>query len=159
MQSCHALRFLVKRVHFVRPYMKSLLFFQTSDRGWPACGRLGRHTSARTKTSARLKIIFLDMTYPKGWTGSLPLCPLIFSCHFVINKTQHNRSTRYASYNSICPYYKRETEGGCSFAVSAARLWNNVPLNTRKLDCIKSLKSNLFKTVFAVQQHLEHFRI
>ena len=20
------------------------------------------------------------MTYPKGWTGSLPLCPLIFSC-------------------------------------------------------------------------------
>ena len=34
--------------------MKSLLFFQTSDRGWPACGRLGRQTSARTKTFARL---------------------------------------------------------------------------------------------------------
>ena len=45
-----------------------------------ACGRLGRQTSARTKTSARLKITFVDMTYPKGWTGSLPLCPLIFSC-------------------------------------------------------------------------------
>ena len=27
----------------------------------------------------RLKITFVDMTYPKGWTGSLPLCPLIFS--------------------------------------------------------------------------------
>ena len=36
-----------------------------------------------------------------------------------INNTQHNRSTRYASYNSICPYHKRETEGGRSFAVSA----------------------------------------
>ena len=31
--------------------MKSLLFFQTWDRGWPACGPLGRQTSARTKTS------------------------------------------------------------------------------------------------------------
>ena len=38
-----------------------------------ACGRLGR------QTSARLKITFVDMTYPKGWTRSLPLCPLIFS--------------------------------------------------------------------------------
>ena len=51
--------------------------------------------------------------------------------------TQHNRSTRYASYNSTCPYYERVTEGGRSlFAVSTARLWNNVSLNTRKLDCV-----------------------
>jgi len=69
------------------------------------------------------------------------------------------RSTRYATYNSICPYYKRVTEGGHSFAVSAARLWNNVPLNARKLDSVKSLKTNLFKTIFAAQQHLDQFRI
>ena len=81
MRCCLAIRFLVKGVHFVCHYMKYLLFFQTSDRGWPACGRLGRQTSARAKTSARLKITFVDMTYPKGWTGSLPLCPLIFSWH------------------------------------------------------------------------------
>ena len=67
------------QVHFVRHYVKSLLFFQTSDRGWPACGRLGRQTSARTKTSARLRITFVDITYPRGWSGSLPLCPLVFS--------------------------------------------------------------------------------
>ena len=36
-----------------------------------------------------------------------------------INNTQHNRSTRYANYNSICPYYKRESERGRSFAVLA----------------------------------------
>ena len=42
------------------------LFSFKPDRGWPACGRLGRQTSARTKTSARLKITFVDMTYPKG---------------------------------------------------------------------------------------------
>ena len=59
---------------------KFMLSFQTSDRGWPASGRLERQTSAETKTFARLKITLVDMTYPKGWTGSLPLCPLIFSC-------------------------------------------------------------------------------
>ena len=36
-----------------------------------------------------------------------------------INNTQHYRSTQYAGYNSICPYYKRETERGRSFAVLA----------------------------------------
>ena len=52
---------------------------------------------------------------------------------------------------AICPYYMRETEGGRSFAVSAARVWNNVPLITRKLDSVKSLKSDLFNTMFAAQ--------
>ena len=79
--------------------------------------------------------------------------------HLTINNTQHNRTMRYASFNSICPYFKRETEGRCSFAVSATRLWNNVPLNIRKSDPIKSLITHLFKTIFAEQQHLAHFRI
>ena len=74
------------------------------------------------------------------------------------NRNQNGRRIGKKVY-SICPYYKRGTEGGRSFSVSAARLWNNVPLNTRKLDSIQSLKSNLFKTVFAAQQHLKHFRI
>ena len=34
--------------------------------------------------------------------------------HLVIHNTKHNRSTRYASYNPMFPYYKRESEGGCS---------------------------------------------
>lgn len=50
----------------------------------------------------------------------------------------------------------RAWEGGGSFAVSAARLWINVPLNTRKLYSVKSLVSNVFKTIFAAQQHWEH---
>ena len=80
MHSSLALGFLVKRENGgARGRLMNIYFFQTSDRGWSACGRLGRQTSARTKTSARLKITFVDMTYPKGWTGSLPLCPLIFS--------------------------------------------------------------------------------
>ena len=79
--------------------------------------------------------------------------------HLAINNTRYDRSTRYASFNSINPYYKRETEGGRSFALSAKRLWNNVPLNIRKSDFFKSLKTHLFKTIFATQQHLDHFRI
>ena len=60
------------------PLHEILLFFQTSDRGWPTCGRLGRQASARTKTSAYLKITFVAITYPIGWTGRLPFCLLIF---------------------------------------------------------------------------------
>ena len=57
----------------------------------------------------------------------------------------------------LCPYYKRDNEGGRSFAVT--RLWNNVPLNIRKSDSVKSSKTHLFKTIFAAQQHLDHFRV
>ena len=98
----------------------------------------------------------VKLTFYERINGSLPG---YLNEHLVINSTQHNRSTRYASYNSICLHYKGETEGGHSFAVSAARLWNYVPLITRKLNSVKSLKTNLFKMIFAAQQHLEHFRI
>ena len=43
------------------------------------CGRLGRQTSARTKTFARLKITFVDMTYP----GQRPEPPSL-SPHFLL---------------------------------------------------------------------------
>ena len=80
--------------------------------------------------------------FQKRVNGSLPN---YLNEHLTINNTQHNGSTRYASHNSICPYYKRETEGGRSFAVSATRLWNNVPLNIRKSDSVESLKTHLFQ--------------
>ena len=44
-----------------------------------ACGRLGRQTSARTKTSARLKRTFVDMTNP----GQRPEPPSL-SPHFLL---------------------------------------------------------------------------
>ena len=58
-----------------------LIFNQTSDRGWPLCGRLEKQTSARTKTSVRLKITFVDMTYP----GQRPEPPSL-SPHFLLLK-------------------------------------------------------------------------
>ena len=51
--------------------------------------------------------------------GSLPS---YLDDHLVINYKRHSRNTRYANFNAICPKYKRETEGGRTFAVSASRL-------------------------------------
>ena len=50
--------------------------------------------------------------------------------HLVLNNKRHSRNTRYSSINTVCPKYKRETEGGSgrSFAVSATRLWNSIYL-------------------------------
>ena len=54
-----------------------------------ACGRLGRQTSARTKTFARLKITFVDMTYP----GQRPEPPSL-SPHFLLVYT-HSGGNNY----------------------------------------------------------------
>ena len=74
MQSCLALRFLVKRENDGARGRLMNIYFLSNIGPRLACMQTSR------KTSARLKITVLDMTYPKGWTGSLPLCPLIFSC-------------------------------------------------------------------------------
>ena len=40
----------------------------------------------------------------------------------ILNNKQHYCNTRFSSINAVCPKYRRETEGGHSFAVSATRL-------------------------------------
>ena len=59
-----------------------------------ACERLGRQTSARTKTSARLKITFVDMTYP----GQRPEPPSL-SPHFILTSSIPKKATK-----SLCHY-------------------------------------------------------
>ena len=56
-----------------------LFSLRTWEWGKTACGRLGRQTSARTKTSARLKITFVDITYP----GQRPEPPSLYP-HFLL---------------------------------------------------------------------------
>ena len=86
MQYCVALRFLVTP----GPSLHETFGFLSNIRPRLACMRTSRKTaSARTKTFARLKITFVDMTYPKGWTRSLPLCPLMFSWMIAINVTNY----------------------------------------------------------------------
>ena len=66
--------------------------------------------------------------------------PSYLDNHLVANHKHYLRSTWYANFNAICPKYKRETEGERTFAVSASRLWNNVPLSTRKVDSVACFK-------------------
>ena len=62
--------YLEKRVAWVS------IFMDSCD---PVPIVMGLRLAALRAAGAPLKITFVDMTYPKGWTGSLPLCPLIFS--------------------------------------------------------------------------------
>ena len=51
----------------------------------------------------------------------------------VRNAELHLRTTRYCDVNLVCPRYKRESEGGRTFQVSAgSKLWNTIPIAIRK---------------------------
>lgn len=72
---------------------------------------------------------------------------------------RHSRNTRYSSINAVCPKYRRESEGGRSFAVSATRLWNSIPIEIRKLESVACFKKTMFAKIFKEQQCLHHFII
>ena len=61
----------------------------------------------------------------KRINGSLPN---YLNEHLILNNKRHSRNTTYSCINAVCPKYKRETEDGHSFAVSATRLWNSRPI-------------------------------
>ena len=42
------------------------------------------------------------MTYHKPMTGSVPLCPLMFSCHTIISTSLERKSVGDASQKSLC---------------------------------------------------------
>ena len=49
-----------------------------------------------------------------------------------LNSSMHGRHTRYSNYNLLCPSFKRQTEGGRTFAVLTCQAWNSLPLELRK---------------------------
>ena len=61
-------------LHAIRHYFA----FTKNIRSRLALMRTTRKTDFRSR--APLQITLVQLTYPKGWTGSFPLCPLIFSC-------------------------------------------------------------------------------
>ena len=61
--------------------------------------------------------------------------------HIIINNNRHACNTCYANINILCSKYRRETEGGRTFSVSAAKLWNSVPLDIRKADTLPCLRT------------------
>ena len=85
--------------------------------------------------------------------------PSYLNEHLILNNKRHSRNTRFSSINAVCPKYRRETEGGRSFTVSATRLWNSTPIEIRKLDSVACFKKNIFAKIFKEQQCLHHFII
>ena len=85
--------------------------------------------------------------------------PSYLNDHISINNSRHSRNTRYSNFNSICPRYTRETEGGRTFLVTATKLWNEIPLSTRKANSIGSFKRIMWNDIFKKQQSLSHFYV
>ena len=52
---------------------------------------------------------------------------------------------------------KRQKEGGRTFTVNTCKLWNSLPLTTRKLATLGSFKKSLWKNIINNQQILNHF--
>jgi hypothetical protein len=67
-----------------------------------------------------------------------------------------SRNTRYSNSNIICPRYKRETDGGRSFVVTGAKLWNALHLELRKNVSLKVFKSKMWNSIFEHQKLLNH---
>ena len=55
-----------------------------------------------------------------------------------------SRASRYGRFNLVCPFYNRETEGGRTFKVRRAKLWNKIPLDMRKKDAFKNVLKKYF---------------
>ena len=62
----------------------------------------------------------------------------------------NSRASRYGRFNLVCPFYNRETEGRRSFKVRGAKLWNRIPLDTRKKDTAGAFKKALKKYFFSL---------
>ena len=61
------------------------------------------------------------------------------SCPTYITKLLTKNSDRH-NYNLVCPSYNRVAEGGRSFQVSGAKLWNSILLDIRKKESICAFK-------------------
>ena len=69
-----------------------------------------------------------------------------------LSSETHSRQTRYANFNIACPIAKHQKEGGRTFTVTACKLWKGLPLTTRKLATLGSVKRSLWKNIFNNQQ-------
>ena len=51
-----------------------------------------------------------------------------------------SRTPRYGGITIRCPRFNRDTEGGKTFLVTAAKLWNSLPINIRSSNSINASK-------------------
>ena len=61
----------------------------------------------------------------------------------ILNSDINDRNSRYGSLNLVCPRFKRESEGGRSYSMRAARIWNTLPNSLKKGTNVHSFKNGL----------------
>ena len=52
------------------------------------------------------------------------------------------RTLHYSDINISCPRYNCDTESGKTFLVTAIKLWNSLPINTRSSTSVNAFKQN-----------------
>ena len=68
-----------------------------------------------------------------------------------------NSPSKIVVGNSVCPRFKRESEGGRSFSVSTTRLWNRIPLYIRNKPSLVGFKKAIFYFFKDSYKDLDHF--
>ena len=76
-----------------------------------------------------------------------------------IRSSERRSTCRYGFLNLICPKYKRESEGGRTFQVSATRFWNSLPNEIKSSSSLEILKKSLYKYFLKYYDHIHHFTI
>ena len=171
---------LKQRLQFYNSIIRPVMSY--ANVVWANCDKESVHRVLRLQKRAARVICYADRMTPSvalfnklGWIPfyeqhKIDKCTMMYKRingtlpnylneHLILNNKRHSRNTRYSSTNAVCPKYKRETEGGRSFAVSATRLWNSTPIEIRKLNSVACFKKNMFAKIFKEQQFLHHFII
>ena len=70
----------------------------------------------------------------------------------VRNCDVHSRGTRYNNFNLVSHRYKRETEGGYTFAVKTAKQWNALKIVLRSQASVGCFKRAFYKDLLDKQK-------
>ncbi|KXJ26086.1 putative RNA-directed DNA polymerase from transposon BS [Exaiptasia diaphana] len=73
------------------------------------------------------------------------------------NCDRHNRQTRFALLNLMCPKFSKVTEGGRSFSVRATKDWNALPSSTKSIQSVKLFKKTMHREILNKQRKEEKF--
>ena len=167
---------LKQRLHFYNSIIRPVMSY--ANVVWANCDKESAYRVLRLQKRAARVISYADRRTPSvalfnklGWIPfyeqhKIDKCIIMYKringClpnylnEHLINK-RHSRNTRYSSINAVCPKYRRESEGGRYFAVSATRLWNSTPIEIRRLDSVACFKKNMFAKIFKEPQCFHHF--
>ena len=86
-------------------------------------------------------------------------CPVYIEDILRVNSDIHDRNSRYSSINLVCPRFNRETEGGRSFSVRMARLWNALPNKLKAIKSANNFKKALINFYIDILKDIDHFTV